>query len=119
MAGSSDKVGVYLRVGVYIFLYLTALYLLASLIVWLGGYFFGGILSQFAAALWANWLCLRIYGRLGVSSLGLLWNGASMWNLGLGIAGGIDAASVVLLPPIDGHLVALETACVQPPTWPA
>lgn len=117
MAGSSDKVGVYLRVGVYIFLYLTALYLLASLIVWLGGYFFGGILSQFAAALWANWLCLRIYGRLGLSSLGLLWNGASMWNLGLGIAGGIGAAGLVLLPPLAVHLARLETAKEAHPSW--
>ena len=117
MAGSSDKIGVYLRVGVYIFLYLIALYLLASLMVWLGGYFFGGLLSQFAAALWANWLCLRIYGRLGLSSLGLLWNGASMWNLGLGIAGGIGAASLVLLPPLAGHFARLETAKEAHPSW--
>ena len=50
MAAPTDKVGIYLSVGVYIFLYLVALFLLPNLLIWLGGYFFGGILSQFAAA---------------------------------------------------------------------
>ena len=84
MAGPTDKVGVYLSVGVYIFLYLVALFLLPNLLIWLGGYFFGGILSQFAAAIWANWLALRIYSRMRLVDLGLHWNRASARNLALG-----------------------------------
>ena len=72
MAAPTDKVGVYLSVGVYIFLYLIALFLLPNLLIWLGGYFFGGILSQFVAAIWANWLALRIYSQLRLADLGLV-----------------------------------------------
>jgi uncharacterized protein len=117
MAGPSDKAGVSLRVGLFVFFYIVALYLLPGLLIWLGGYFFGGILSQFAAALWANWLSLRIDGRLHLTDLGLRWNPASMRNLALGIAGGIGAAAVVLLPPLGAHLARLEPSRDIHPSW--
>jgi membrane protease YdiL (CAAX protease family) len=117
MAGPTDKVGVYLSVGVYIFLYLVALFLLPNLLIWLGGYFFGGILSQFAAAIWANWLALRIYGRLRLLDLGLHWNRASARNLALGLAGGIGAAAVVLLPPLAARLARLGPANEPRASW--
>src|SRR5260370_26417578 len=107
MAVPTDKVGVYLSVGVYIFLYLVALFLLPNLLILLGGYFFGGILSQFAAAIWANWLALRIYSRLRLVDLGLHWNRASARNLTLGLAGGVGAAALVLLSPLAAHLARL------------
>src|SRR6266436_4309121 len=117
MAAPTDKVGVYLSVGVYIFLYLIALFLLPNLLIWLGGYFFGGVLSQFAAAIWANWLALRIYSRMRLMDLGLQWNRASARNLALGLAGGIGAATLVLLPPLAAHLATLGPAREARATW--
>jgi membrane protease YdiL (CAAX protease family) len=117
MAGPTDKVTVYLRVGLYIFLYLVALFVLPNLLIWLGGYFFGGILSQFAAAIWANWLALRIDGRLRLVDLGLHWNRASARNVGLGLAGGIGAAALVLLPPLVAHLARLGPAHEARASW--
>jgi len=117
MAAPTDKVGVYLSVGVYIFLYLVALFLLPNLLIWLGGYFFGGILSQFAAAIWANWLALRIYSRIRLVDLGLQWNRASARNLALGLAGGTGAAALVLLPPLAAHLARLGPARETRATW--
>src|SRR5580693_7535085 len=117
MTGPTDKVSVFLRVGVYIFLYLVALFVLPNLLIWLGGYFFGGILSQFAAAIWANWLALRIYSRLRLVDLGLYWNLASARNLALGLAGGIGAAALMLVPPLAAHLARLGPAQEARATW--
>jgi membrane protease YdiL (CAAX protease family) len=117
MTGPTDKVSVFLRVGVYIFLYLVVLFLLPNLLIWLGGYFFGGILSQFAAAIWANWVALRIYGRLRLVDLGLQWNRSSARNLALGFAGGIGAAALVLLPPLAAHLARIGPSPQARATW--
>src|SRR5262250_1230940 len=108
MAGPTDKVGVYLQVGVYLFLYIiVGVFLLPAVMVWTVGYFAGGVLSQFAAALWANWVSLRIYGRHSLTDLGLAWNAASMQNFALGLAGGASAATLVLLPPLAAHFAQL------------
>ena len=88
-----------------------------GLLIWLGGYFFGGILSQFAAALWANWLSLRIDGRLHLTDLGLRWNPASARNLALGICGGMGSAALMLLPPLAAHLSRLESTPEAHPGW--
>jgi uncharacterized protein len=118
MAGPTDKVGVYLQVGVYIFLYIiVGLFLLPGVMIWIGGYFAGGILSQFTASLWANWVTLRIYGRRHLSDLGLQWNHVSMQNLALGVAGGIGAATLVLLPPLAARFARIEPAREAHASW--
>src|SRR5712691_10936617 len=89
---------VFLRVGVYIVLYILAARVSAPVLHWLGGYLLGITLSQFLAALAANWIALRIYGRRRLGDLGLKWNRPSMINLGLGLAGGMGSAALVLLP---------------------
>src|SRR5258708_35971119 len=90
---------VYPRVGVYIVLYILAVRVSAPVLHWPGSYLLGITLSQFVAALAANWIALRIYGRRHLADLGLEWNRSSMTNLALGIAGGIGSAAVVLVPP--------------------
>ena len=117
MTGPTDKVTVSLRVGLYIFLYLIALFVLPNLLIWLGGYFFGGILSQFAAAIWTNWLALRIDGRLRLADIGLQWTRASPRNLALGVAAGVGAAALVLLPPLAAHLARLGPASEPRARW--
>jgi membrane protease YdiL (CAAX protease family) len=104
MPAPADRSGVYLRVGVYIFLYLAAIFVFARLILELGGYFLGVTVSQFAAAVSANWVALRIYGRGRLADLGLEWSGPAARNLALGLAGGMGSAALVLAPPVAVHL---------------
>jgi len=112
-----DRAGVYLRVAVYVALYALAVFLSAKLLVWIGGYFLGVILSQFLAAVSTNWLVLRIYGPCRLADLGLKWNRASMINLGLGVAGGMGSAALVLVPPLAAHIASLVPAEAAPIGW--
>ena len=65
---------------------------------------FGGVvgstLAALIAALFANWLALRIYQHRGLPAVGLMVNRAAAHNLFAGIVGGLAAASVVLAPPL-------------------
>ncbi len=64
----------------------------------------GGVVGSTAAALlaalFANWLALRIYQHRGLAAAGLMANRAAAHNLALGIVGGLAAATVVLAPPL-------------------
>ena len=113
----TDKTAVYLRVAVYIVLYGVPVFLLAPISVWLGGYFFGITASQAVCAVFANWLALRIYTSLSVFDLGLRWSRDAARNLGLGLAGGMGAAALVLAPPLTAHLARLAPAPDAPASW--
>jgi membrane protease YdiL (CAAX protease family) len=108
---------VFLRIGIYIVLYILAARIAAPALLWLGGYLIGITLSQFLSALAANWIVLRIYGRLPLSVLGLKWNRASLTNLALGLAGGVGAASLVLLPPLAAHAAQLVPTADSRASW--
>ena len=108
---------VFLRVGVYIILYILTARISAPALLWLGGYLFGVTLSQFLSALAANWIVLRIYERAPLTGLGLKWNRASLTNLALGLAGGMGAASLVLLPPLAVHAAQLAPTGDARASW--
>jgi len=65
----------------------------------------------------ANWIALRIYGRLHLSAVGLKWNPASMQNLALGVAGGIGSAALVLFPPLAVHAARFVPIPEGRATW--
>jgi uncharacterized protein len=117
MAPPADRTGVYLRVGVYVFLYLVAIFLFARLIIWLGGYLLGVTLSQLLAAVSANVLALRIDGRRRLADLGLELNRASARNLALGLAGGVGSAALVLAPSLAARLARLAPDPGAHPRW--
>src|SRR5581483_1125733 len=86
---------------------------------WVAGrlLFWGGVvgitLAGLAAALFANWLALRIYEHRTLSAIGLWLNRPAARNLGYGILGGVGAAALVLGPPLlvgAAHLTALPVA---------
>src|SRR5260221_12693985 len=114
---TSDRAGPYLRVGVYIVLYILTVRISAPFIVWVGGYFAGVTLGQIVAAVAVNWLALRIFGRFHLTDLGLKWNCASMRNLALEIAGGMGAAALVLAPPLAAHAAWLAPAAEPSASW--
>jgi len=107
---TSDRAGPYLRVGVYIVLYILTVRISAPFIVWLGGYFAGVTLGQIVAAVAVNWLALRIFTRCRLTDIGLKWNRASLYNLALGLAGGMGAAALALAPPLAARIAWLAPA---------
>jgi hypothetical protein len=68
--------------------------------VWVGGYFVGGLAGNLAIALVANLLVLRFFTDLRLVDLGMWWNRTSMENMAIGILGGAGAASLVLAPAL-------------------
>ena len=78
----------------------------------------GMTLANLAAALFANYLALKIYREMPVTAIGLEGNRASAYNFGLGLAGGVGAACLILGPPLllgFAHIVG--TPEEQPSLW--
>jgi membrane protease YdiL (CAAX protease family) len=95
-----DPARVAIRVAMYVVIMWLTREILGLLMVWVGGYFAGGLGGTFAVSLVANLLTLRIFTTLPLLDLGLHWNRSSMENLGLGILGGAGSACLVLAPPL-------------------
>ena len=73
---------------------------LGPAMLWVGGPYFGSLAGTLAIALVANVLALRFFTERRLVDLGMGWNRASMENMGLGILGGVTAASLVLAPAL-------------------
>jgi membrane protease YdiL (CAAX protease family) len=95
-----DLLRLAIQVSVYVVLYFGTALVFGPLFLWLGGYLAGNTSAVLFSAISANWLALRIYENRHLVDLGLWWNAASRHNLALGLAGGIGAACLVLLPPL-------------------
>jgi membrane protease YdiL (CAAX protease family) len=93
-----DSLRVALHVFVYVVLYFITAAVFGKMMVWLGGYLVGVTATGLIAALFANWLALRIYENRHIAELGLFLRRPSGENLAMGIAGGAVAACLVLLP---------------------
>ncbi len=92
-----------LRIAISIGLYAATFWAAQITFYWvlsIAGAFGGVTLSTLAAALFANWLALRVYEDQPLWTLGLFGNGASVRNGVIGVAGGIAAACIVLVPPL-------------------
>jgi uncharacterized protein len=93
-----DPLRLAIHIGVYIVLYFATAYIFGPMFVWVGGYLTGITATGLVAALFANWLSLRIYAARNLPDIGIRWGRASSENLALGIGGGVGAACLVLLP---------------------
>ncbi len=100
MGGRLTKTGLALRVGVFAFLEIAGLAIFGPLLYPIGGYVIAAQLGTFAAAAVANAFAMRIYERGQLADIGLGWSEVSPRHLGIGLAGGIGAALVVLVPPL-------------------
>ncbi|HZT31749.1 MAG TPA: type II CAAX endopeptidase family protein [Bryobacteraceae bacterium] len=100
MPAKPDPVRIALQILVYVVLYLAAAWVCGPLANWLGGYLVGITTTGLVAASLTNGLSLRIFEGLRLPDAGLAWNRTSMWNLGLGAAGGAGSAMVVLCGPL-------------------
>jgi membrane protease YdiL (CAAX protease family) len=109
------KLGVLLRVGIFAFLEIAGMAILAPIMHPIGGYFVSAVLSTFGAAAIANTIAIRVYERGTLADLGLGWGVDSRWNLLLGLAGGVGAALLVNVVPLLLRMADFEKS----ETWTA
>ena len=111
-----DPLRTAIQVTVYVALYFASAYFFfGPLLLWIGGYLTGTIATGLLAAVFTNWLALRIYEDRPVIDAGLWLNRASADNLLFGLAGGVGSACLVLAPPLlvgAAHIV--RTPAEQP-----
>jgi membrane protease YdiL (CAAX protease family) len=115
-----DRLGVVLRVGVYVFLLFIGMIILPRLMLGDRNYLVASALGTFAAAAIANAVVLRIYERGQLADIGLGWNHASRHNLGIGLAAGIAAGLAVTLLPVilrAADLIRAPGAQFQAPSF--
>jgi membrane protease YdiL (CAAX protease family) len=89
-----------LRIVPYVVFYFLLASLAGPLFLWVGGYVVGLTMSSLFAALFVNWLALRIFENRPLGDAGLWWNHASADNLAFGLAGGIGAGCLVMGPAV-------------------
>jgi uncharacterized protein len=112
-----------MRIAISVGVYAVTFWFLQSVFFWplsvLGA--LGGVtLSTLAAALFANWMALRVYEDRPLWAVGLYGTRAAVVNAGCGIAGGAVAACLVLgLPLAAGmaHFIPAKEAA-SPGTIP-
>jgi membrane protease YdiL (CAAX protease family) len=85
------------------------------LVLSMAGTLAGFTLTTLTAALFANWLSLRVYEDRGLLALGLAASRASAKNAAIGLAGGLGAACVVLALPLATGAAHLAQATDHPP----
>jgi membrane protease YdiL (CAAX protease family) len=115
MAGHNDPVRVAVHAIVYVVLYVIGINLFSPL-AWLGNYLAGITTTALLAAVFTNWLALRIFENRHLGDAGIRWSRASADNLALGLAGGAAAAFLVTAPALV--LGAARLVPVAGKSWP-
>jgi len=114
MPARTDPLRTALQILLYVALYYLTVLTLATMFQWLGLYLVGVTASMLLAAALANWISLRIHHGHRLWDAGLWWRRASADNLALGLAGGIVAACLVLVPPLLTGAARLESTPTDP-----
>jgi membrane protease YdiL (CAAX protease family) len=117
MAPDKDPLRIGVRIVVYVAMYFLCTVIAGWLFLSLGGYLLGITATALFAALFANWLSLRIHENGRLADIGLWWSRASADNLALGLLGGVGSACLVLAPPLAvraAHFVATPS---EPGGW--
>jgi hypothetical protein len=116
VAPRKDPLKLGIHVTVYVALYFVTLFVFAGLLVWLLRYAMGATGATLLAAVFANWLALRIYEDRHVVEVGLWLNRLSAENLVLGLAGGAGTAALVLVPALLTGAAHLSPTPADQPT---
>lgn len=103
-----------IRIVPYVAFYFLVVSLAGPLFLWLGGYLVGITGSLLFAAIFVNWLALRIFENRPLADCGLWWNHPSADNLAFGLAGGIGAGCLVLGPSLLAGLSRLVATPREP-----
>ena len=87
-APAPDKLGILLRVGLFVILGWLGVMVFPQLMLPLAGIMVTSALSTFAAAAVANAVVVRIYERGRLSDLGLGWTNTSLREFSTGVSAG-------------------------------
>ena len=112
-ASRRDPLRIAVALAAFVSFDIAASLVLERLLSW--GGVVGVTVAGLAAALFANWLALRIYEHCTLSAIGLAVNRLSAHNLVIGIIGGMGGATLVLVPPVIGG-AAHFTSLAEPPS---
>ena len=116
VATGKDPLRLGIHVTVYVALYFATAFVFTGLLVWLGGYLTGITATGLLAAIFANWLALRIYENRHVVEIGLWLNRRSAENLVIGLVGGAGSAALVLVPGLLVGVAHLTPTPTDQPT---
>ncbi len=89
-----------IQVGVFLLLYIVAVFLLSPMAQWVGGYLVGLTIGGLVASVFANSFTLRIFDLGPWANIGLLWNAPARFHMLIGLLGGIAAAALVMGVPL-------------------
>ena len=117
MALRKDPLRIAIHVVVYVVLYFVTAAIFGRPLLWLLDYLAGITATGLLAALFANWLALRIYENRRLVELGLWWNRSSGENLALGLLGGAGSACLVLAPPLVARVARFAPTPAEGPGW--
>jgi membrane protease YdiL (CAAX protease family) len=95
-----DPLRAAIQAGVFLLLYVVAVYLLSPIVMLVGGYLVGLTIGSLLASALATAFATAIFGGRPLIDVGLFWNRLSRHNVLWGIAGGAGAAMLVLLPAV-------------------
>ena len=96
----SARLGVILRVAMFLVFGYITLRLLAVFLYPIFGLLIASVGGAFAGASIANALAIRIYERARLADIGLQWTAASGRNLLFGFVGGVGAVATVVIPSL-------------------
>ena len=112
-----DKLGVILRVSLYVLIGWLSLAILAPLMFWIVGtrdtYFLVAALATFSAAALANAITVRIYERGRLADLGLGWSPTSSAEFFTGMIAAALAAMVILVGAIVAGAAHFQRAAAS------
>jgi len=111
------KIGLLVRLGLYVLLVLLGLPLFSAVAYAAGDILVGAALGTLAAAALANALSLRIWERGRLADIGLDWNAASRRNFVVGALGGAGAAILALGVPLLVGAAVLRPDPDYPASW--
>lgn len=109
-AAKPDKLGVLLRVGLFILIAWLGMIIFPILMYPLAGVLVTSALSTFASAAVANAITVRVYERGQLSDLGLGWTADSKREVLIGFAAAAAAAVVILAGPALAGYAYFERA---------
>jgi membrane protease YdiL (CAAX protease family) len=119
MPARKDPVRIALQFTLYVLAYFGAMFVAGPIFRWVGGDFAGLVTAHLFSALTANWLALRFFTELRLAAIGLWWNRAAADNLAWGLAGGIGAACLALVPALAFGAAHFIRTPAEQPSWAA
>jgi uncharacterized protein len=114
-----EKLGLILKIGLFVFLALAGLTFLPSLLYTSGSYLIAAVFGVFGTAVLANTIAVRVFERGRLADIGLNWHVGSSRNLGLGLLAGVVAALCVTALPLAVGLAELREDPNQPGSLPS